>query len=134
MHVQSIGIRSKNIDDLILKIEKGLPISSFEKLKKKLGVSDNFLSQIVNIPKRTLTRRKQQGRLNTQESEKVLRVARLYDRALEVFEDTEAAEKWLKEPARGLGNASPLNYAKTELGAREVERLLTRIEHGIFPG
>ena len=47
MHVQSIGIRSKNIDDLILKIEKGLPISSFEKLKKKLGVSDNFLSQIA---------------------------------------------------------------------------------------
>ena len=77
MHVQSIGIRSKNIDELILKIEKGLPISSFDKLKKKLGVSDNFLSQIVNIPKRTLTRRKQQGRLNTQESEKVLRVARL---------------------------------------------------------
>ena len=134
MHVQSIGIKSKNIDDLILKIEKGLPISSFEKLKKKLGVSDNFLSQIVNIPKRTLTRRKQQGRLNTQESEKVLRVARLYDRALEVFEDSDATERWLKEPARGLGEASPLSYAKTELGAREVERLLTRIEHGVFSG
>ena len=134
MHVQSIGIRSKNIDELILKIEKGLPISSFDKLKKKLGVSDNFLSQIVNIPKRTLTRRKQQGRLNAQESEKVLRVARLYDRALEVFEDSAAAEKWLKEPARGLGDASPLYYAKTELGAREVERLLTRIEHGVFSG
>ena len=97
-------------------------------------MSDNFLSQIVNIPKRTLTRRKQQGKLNADESEKVLRIARLYDRALEVFEDQHAAEKWLKEPARGLGEAIPLKYARTELGAQEVERLLIRIEHGVFPG
>ncbi len=134
MHVQSIGIKSKNIDDLILKVKEGLPIGSFEKLRKRLGVSDNFLSQIVNIPKRTLTRRKQQGRLNPQESEKVLRIARLYDKALEVFEDEQAAEKWLKSPARGLGEVIPLIYAKTELGAQEVEKLLIRIEHGIFPG
>ena len=134
MHVQSIGIKSKNIDDLIIKVKKGLPVSSFEKLRKKLGVSDNFLSQIVNIPKRTLTRRKQQGKFNTDESEKVLRIARLYDQALEVFEDQQAAEKWLKEPARGLGEAIPLKYARTELGAQEVERLLIRIEHGVFPG
>jgi putative toxin-antitoxin system antitoxin component (TIGR02293 family) len=134
MHVPSIGVKSKNIDDLIIKIKKGLPVSSFEKLRKKLGVSDHFLSQIVNIPKRTLTRRKQQGKLNADESEKVLRIARLYDQALEVFEDQQAAEKWLKEPARGLGQAIPLKYARTELGAREVERLLIRIEHGVFPG
>lgn len=134
MQVLSIGIKAKNIDDLIIKVKKGLPVSAFEKLRKKLGVSDNFLSQIVNIPKRTLTRRKQQGRLNADESEKVLRIARLYDRALEVFEDQQATEKWLKEPARGLGEAIPLKYARTELGAQEVERLLIRIEHGVFPG
>ena len=83
---------------------------------------------------RTLTRRKQQGRLNVIESEKVLRIARLYDKALQVFEDEEAAEKWLKEPARGLGGVIPLVYAKTELGAQEIEKLLIRIEHGVFPG
>ena len=134
MNVQSIGIKSKNIGDLILKVKRGLPVSSFEKLRKRLGVSDNFLAQVVNIPKRTLTRRKQQGRFNAQESEKVLRIARLYDKALEVFEDEQAAEMWLKAPARGLGEVVPLTYAKTELGAQEVEKLLTRIEHGVFPG
>jgi putative toxin-antitoxin system antitoxin component (TIGR02293 family) len=115
-------------------VKEGLPVGSFEKLRKRLGVSDNFLSQIISIPKRTLTRRKQQGRLNAQESEKVLRIARLYDKALEVFEDEQAAEKWLKTPARGLGDTSPLMYAKSELGSQEVERLLIRIEHGVFPG
>lgn len=134
MHVQSIGIKSKNIDDLIRKVQRGFPVSSFEKLRRKLDVSDNLLSQVINIPKRTLTRRKQQGRLNVVESEKVLRIARLYDKAMEVFEDEEAAEKWFKEPARGLGGVIPLEYAKTELGAQEIEKLLIRIEHGVFPG
>ena len=134
MHVQSIDIKSKNIDDLIRKVQRGFPVSSFEKLRRKLDVSDNLLSQVINIPMRTLTRRKQQGRLNVVESEKVLRIARLYDKALEVFEDEEAAEKWLKEPARGLGGVIPLEYAKTELGAQEIEKLLIRIEHGVFPG
>ena len=134
MHVQSIGIKSKNMDDLIRKVQRGFPVSSFEKLRRKLDVSDKLLSQVINIPMRTLTRRKQQGRLNVVESEKVLRIARLYDKALEVFEDEEAAEKWLKEPARGLGGVIPLEYAKTELGAQEIEKLLIRIEHGVFPG
>jgi uncharacterized protein (DUF2384 family) len=107
VHVQSIGIKAKNIDDMIQKVKTGLPVKSFEKLGKKLGVSDNLLSQ---------------------------RIARLYDKALDVFEDEKSAEKWLKEPARGLGGDIPLEYAKTELGAREVERLLSRIEHGVFPG
>jgi putative toxin-antitoxin system antitoxin component (TIGR02293 family) len=134
MHVDSIGIKSKNINDLILQVKKGLPTSSFEKLRKKLDVSDNLLSQIINIPKRTLNRRKQQGRLNAVESERVLRIARLYDKALDVFEDEKAAERWLKKPARGLAGKPPLKYADTELGAKEVERLLIRIENGVFPG
>ena len=134
MHVQSIDIKSKNINDMIQKVQKGLPVRSFEKLGKKLGVSDTLLSRILNIPMRTLTRRKHQGRLNAEESEKVLRIAKLYDKALDVFEDEGATEKWLKEPARGLGGDIPLEYARTELGAREVEKLLSRIEYGVFPG
>lgn len=134
MHVQAIDIKSKNINDMIQKVQKGLPVRSFEKLGKKLGVSDTLLSRILNIPMRTLTRRKHQGRLNAEESEKVLRIAKLYDKALDVFEDEGATKKWLKEPARGLGGDIPLEYARTELGAREVEKLLSRIEYGVFPG
>ena len=134
MHVQAIDIKSKNINDMIQKVQKGLPVRSFEKLGKKLGVSDTLLSRILNIPMRTLTRRKHQGRLNAEESEKVLRIAKLYDKALDVFEDEGATENWLKDPARGLGGDIPLEYARTELGAREVEKLLSRIEYGVFPG
>jgi uncharacterized protein (DUF2384 family) len=51
-----------------------------------------------------------------------------------VFEDEETVENWFKTPARGLAGMPPLKYADTELGAQEVERLLIRIEHGVFPG
>lgn len=134
MAVHSIGIESKNIDDLIGQVKKGLPVSAFNALTRKLNVSDHFLSKIVNIPQRTLNRRRQEGRFKAEESERVLRIARLYDKALDVFEDERAAKEWLKSPARGLGGAVPLEYADTELGAQEVENLLVRIEFGVFPG
>ncbi len=134
MNIQSIGIQAKNTDDIISALKQGFPADSFDKLRDRLKVSDNLLSKIVQIPKRTLTRRRQDGRLRTDESERVLRIARVYDKALDVLENEEAAENWLKKPARGLGYKIPLEYADTELGSQEVINLLGRIEHGVFPG
>ena len=66
------------------------------------------------------------------ESERIYRIARLYDRAVEVFGGKEMGRKWLKGPAWALGNVPPLEFAETELGAQEVDDLLGRIEHGVF--
>ena len=134
MNVSSIGIQTKNIDEMIVILKQGLPADAFDKLRDRLKVSDNLLSNIVQISKRTLNRRRQDGRLRTDESERVLRIARVYDKAFEVFESEEAVEGWLKKPARGLGHKIPLEYSDTDLGAQEVVNLLGRIEHGVFPG
>jgi putative toxin-antitoxin system antitoxin component (TIGR02293 family) len=134
MNNESIGLQTENINELIDVLKQGIPADSFDKLRKRLNVSDNLLSRIVQIPKRTLTRRRRDGRLRTDESERVLRVATVYDKALDVFEDKGAVESWLKNPARGLGNKIPLEYADTGVGAQEVINLLGRIEHGVFPG
>ena len=134
MNVSSIGIQTKNIDEMIVILKQGLPTDAFDKLRDRLHVSDNLLSNIVQISKRTLNRRRQDGRLRTDESERVLRIARVYDKALEVFESEEAVEGWLKKLARGLGHKIPLEYSDTDLGAQEVVNLLGRIEYGVFPG
>jgi putative toxin-antitoxin system antitoxin component (TIGR02293 family) len=60
------------------------------------------------------------------------RVARLIERAARVLESGENARKWLTSPQIGLGGAVPMEYAGTEVGAREVEDLLGRIEHGVY--
>ena len=47
------------------------------------------------------------------------------------MESVDDGRRWLRSPALGLGGAVPLEF-KTEVGAREVENLLGRIEHGVY--
>ena len=132
MHGTSIGIHPRDLNDLIGKLKRGLPVGTFERLRDTLDVPEKMLASTVNIAYRTLSRRKKEGRLKTDESERVLRIAKLYEKALEVLEDPELARQWFKMPAKGLGGKTPLQYADTEPGAQEVEELLGRIEYGVF--
>ena len=61
-----------------------------------------------------------------------MRFARLTARAVAVFGNEDDARKWLGTAQQGLGGALPLDYAETETGEREVEKLLGRIEHGVY--
>lgn len=129
-----ISTDSVSADQLISQLKAGLPIELFDDLRNHLDLTDNSLAQIVQIPKRTLSRRRLKGRFNTDESERVLRLTQVYEMAADVFGSREKATRWLKKPARGLGGRIPLEYADTYIGANEVIKLLGRIDHGIFPG
>lgn len=114
-------------------IERGLSYRHVEKLIKELDETDFRIAQLVQIAPRTLARRKKEGTLKPDESERVDRIARIYHLATELFEgDKSEAVKWLKESNRGLADRSPLDFARTEIGAREVENLIGRLEHGVF--
>ncbi len=121
-----------NLPQMIQSIENGLPVSNFIKLRDRLGLPDKDLAKYIRVPKSTLAIRKRKGKFSFVESERLYRIQRLFAKALGVFEDVNLARKWLKEDAYGLGDVSPLEYAATEIGAREVEDLLGRIEHGVF--
>jgi putative toxin-antitoxin system antitoxin component (TIGR02293 family) len=56
----------------------------------------------------------------------------LFTKAQEVLRGRENARLWFTSPKIALGGKTPLEYADTELGAREVEDLLSRLEHGVF--
>jgi putative toxin-antitoxin system antitoxin component (TIGR02293 family) len=116
----------------ISQIKSGLPVKVFFTLKDRINISAEELARVVGIAPRTLLRRKQEGRLQKDESERVVRLQRLFEKAIAVFEDRAAVQSWFISPQRGLGEKTPLDYADTELGAREVENLLSRIEHGVF--
>ena len=134
MQVHAIDLKADNTDQMISLLKQGLSTDSFDKLKQRLNVSDNVLSRLLQIPQRTLNRRREKGRLRTDESERVLRLAQVYDMAHDVLGSPNKAQSWLKKPARGLGGKIPMEYADTELGAQEVIHLLGRIDHGVFPG
>ncbi len=121
-----------SIPQVIQIIEKGLPVSTFTKIRNELNLPDKELAQFIRVPKSTLAIRKKKGRFSFEESERLYRVQRLFEKALDVFGSLELTRKWLKEKAYGLGDVSPLEFARTEVGAREVENLLGQIEHGVF--
>lgn len=117
---------------LIASLKTGLPFRELETLQASLAVPMERLAPMLGISKATLHRRKTAGRMDPAESDRIVRYSRLMGRAVEVLESAEAARQWLGAPQVGLGGAVPLEFAETEVGAREVEDLLGRIEHGIY--
>jgi putative toxin-antitoxin system antitoxin component (TIGR02293 family) len=121
--------KAKHPTELIRKIQKGLRFSELETLQNSIDLPFEQLAAKLAISRSTLQRRKAAGRLSPDESDKVMRLSRLLEHATNVFGDIQRARAWLKFPQRGLGGAIPLDYAETEVGAREVDDLLGRIEY-----
>ncbi len=117
---------------LIDGVQTGLAVSEMEALGAALDEPMDRLAPRLGISKATWQRRKSTGRLGKEESDRVVRFARLMGKALEIFETEPDARRWLNSPQYGLGGAIPLDYAETEIGAREVEDLLGRIEYGVY--
>jgi putative toxin-antitoxin system antitoxin component (TIGR02293 family) len=124
--------KARHPGELIRQIQKGLRFTELETLQQTLGLPFEQLAAKLCISRSTLHRRKAAGRLSPDESDKVMRLSRLFEHATKVFGDVEKARAWLKFPQRGLGGAVPLDYAQTEVGAREVDRLLGRIDYGVY--
>ena len=118
--------------ELVRRIQKGLPFSELQALRKQLDLPLDDLASKLSISRATLHRRKGGGRLSSEESDKVVRFSRLLEHAANVFGNVERGRAWLKFPQYGLGGAVPLDYAKTEIGAREVDNLLGRIEYSVY--
>lgn len=118
--------------DWVSVIRTGIPSAAADSLAGVLHVSQSELAAAVGIPERTLARRKREGMFNSEESAKLVRLARVISRAEQVFEDREAALDWLKSANAALAGATPLSLLDTDLGAENVTDTLGRIEHGVF--
>ncbi len=128
-----LGIEAADNLKLAKKVEAGFSFEALERLGKTTGLSLERLRVAVGIAPRTLTRRKKEKKLSPEESDRLVSVSRLLAQTFELFEgNIEAAMRWFQNPNRALGGQSPLQVAATETGAREVENLIGRLEHGVF--
>jgi putative toxin-antitoxin system antitoxin component (TIGR02293 family) len=118
--------------DWVAAIRRGLPFSAVDALTGLTHLSRTELAAAVGIPERTLARRKREGRLNSEESAKLIRLAQAVERGEDVFEDLDTAVDWLKSANPSLGGATPLSLLDTEIGAQSVIDTLGRIEQGVF--
>ncbi len=128
-----VGIRSQDPLEILKRVEKGLAFTALERFQSNTGLSTGELAEAGVIALRTLHRRKEQGRLDPEESDRLMRLSRVFGKALDLFEgDVEAARQWLATPQAALGRKRPMSLTRTDVGAREVEALVDRLEHGVL--
>lgn len=132
-HLALMGLTVEPTMRFAQEIMKGLPYSSLEHLQRNTGLPRQEMARLVHVKLRTLDRRRQEGRLEPDESDRAARLSRIFASALELFEyDVEATREWMSKERHALGGVTPWQMAETEPGAREVEALIGRLEHGVF--
>ena len=129
----SLGLDGRDVLGLMKVVKSGLPFAKVTRFAAKSGLALAEVAAVLRIPPRTFARRKARGALTDLESERLVRLAGLFDKAVGLFEgDAGAAAAWLRGPAKALGNRRPLELATTEQGARAVEDLIGRLEFGVY--
>lgn len=128
---RQLGVRLAAPGDLVRAVERTLPLAAIDRLRA-FGHTDKEITAIV-IPPRTLAHRRanRETRLSREESDKAVRLARIAALAEIVFGDRAVALRWLREPKAILGGAAPMDRLATGEGARAIEELLYRIDHGM---
>jgi putative toxin-antitoxin system antitoxin component (TIGR02293 family) len=125
--------KAHSAEEVRAMIRKGLPYRSVEVLQEKYHLDPILISRIINVPARTMARRKAERRLSAQESDRLARVARILTYATEVFGTNEKASAWLTRPSRILARTTaPIDLLDTDIGTQVVEVMLGRIEHGVL--
>jgi len=136
--VETLGgrclLRGRSLDDdtLIERVRSGLPYTALQAIVTRLGITPERLGHVLDLPIRTLARRKREGRLRADESDRLMRLALILTFAEEVLGNRERAVAWLQKPNRALGGKTPLDRLDTGIGARQVEQMLLRIAHGVY--
>ena len=114
-------------------IRQGFSIVSIAKVAEYCDISEAEIASLLATSERTISRRKKDNKpLNISEADRLYRLARIFARALEIFENIQKAREWLKESNRALAGATPLELLDTDMGVQKVDDLLNRIEYGFY--
>jgi putative toxin-antitoxin system antitoxin component (TIGR02293 family) len=118
--------------ELAKAVSKGLPSGSLDYvLAEWAGLQATVYGVVGQV--RTLQRKRAKSkRLSPAESDRLARLARILVRAEQALGDEEKAHRWLSKANRALGGQSPLTLLDSDAGALVVERVLGRIEHGVY--
>jgi len=136
--VKSVNMRAMHFPDegpkdILKRIEKGMPYKEVMLLQAQLGIDKEMLAGLLRISPRTYDRRRIDGRLDSQETDRALRLRRIIQLAIEMYDGDEGAAKiWLRQSTPALEGLKPLDLIETEAGSVLVENLIGRIEAGVF--
>lgn len=128
-HASVASILPEVGSDPVAAVRAGLPYSALERMRQHLAASDELLARVLAVSVRTLSRRRKQGQLTTDESDRLVLLAEVFDLATRALDSEEAARQWLHQPHTLLGDESPLDHMDTVTGVEEVKTMLYHIEY-----
>lgn len=118
--------------DLEQVVRAGVPAEAVRVLSARTGTKLSEIQEVASIDRSTFVRRaRSHSKLRTDESDRVVRFARIAVQAIDALGQDDA-RGWLHEPHRALGGRAPFDLLDTGVGARQVEQIIGRIEHGVF--
>jgi putative toxin-antitoxin system antitoxin component (TIGR02293 family) len=118
--------------DFVPMVRAGLRYAAFETATRQLDLSFDEATRSLRLPKRTIARRKEAGRLDPIDSERLVRLVSMAARAMEVLGGDREARRWIHASNRALGGERPIDLLDTDIGAQAVTDVLGRIEHGVY--
>ncbi|HHN6585519.1 TPA: antitoxin Xre/MbcA/ParS toxin-binding domain-containing protein [Escherichia coli] len=129
---QVAGLSRSDGVALLGQINEGLDGNIADVIIDWAKITQNDLRKMSGIPSTTFSRSRK-ARFTAGQSERLVRIIRVIDRAVELFEgNKDEAQKWLNEPNRALSWKVPAELMASETGAYEVMKLITRLEHGVY--
>jgi len=126
----ALGLSIRSGRDLIAAVRRGLPVRAVEHVLDSGRMTLAELDLVV-LPRKTLSHRRKIGTLTADQSDRLMRAARVIAAAEDTFGSQQKAATWLRRPTTALGDETPLSLLDTSEGALQVENLLGRISHGI---
>jgi putative toxin-antitoxin system antitoxin component (TIGR02293 family) len=124
---EALGVELRLAD----RIASGFPTTAVDDVIGSGLVEASVIYEIV-VPRRTLADRKlKQKPLSPEQSDRLVRVLRIYARAEEAIGDVSRAYRWLHRANRALEGMRPIDLLGSDAGTRAVEKVLGRIEHGV---
>ncbi|CAM6618096.1 DUF2384 domain-containing protein [Enterobacter cloacae] len=129
---QVAGLNNSDGVSLLGQIHEGLDGKVVALIVDWAKITQNDLRKMSGIPSTTFNR-SLKSLFNPDQSERLVRIIRIIDQAVELFEgDKNEAQKWLNEPNRSLGWKVPAELMASETGAYGLMKLFTRLEHGVY--
>lgn len=128
----ALSFMSNSAQEIIRHTREGVPAKSVAEISNLLEMPRTSFYEAVHISRSTNEARIMKNqKLPPDDSDRIVRVARVLERAIGVFEDNHAARQWLKRQIRSLGGVAPISLLDTQTGYELVMDTLGRIEHGV---
>lgn len=115
-------------------VEQGLPTRALVHVVEQVGdpLGTQAVYRVVGNVRTLQRKRATEARLSADESDRLARLARILVRAEAALGTRDKAVRWLQRENRALGGRVPLSLLHSDAGAVVVERILGRIEHGVY--